>query len=452
MAKKAKKIRNGNSLSLEIVNPNAAGIDIADAEMQVCVPPRCCEDNNRKFGSTTAELRKISAWLKECGITMVAMEATGIYWISLFSILQEDGFDVVLTNARDVINMVGQKTDENDAESIMVAHQYGLLKASYQPENEVKRIRTVTRQRASLVEKAAQEVLRVQKALQQMNIKLSVVLSDVVGESGRRIIEAIIGGEHDPKALASLADGRCKSSKAEIAAALEGIWDESLIFVLRQNYEDYKHTCAHIEECDKKLEVMLCLYIAKINHGVLPEFIESGKSKAKGKPQAVKMDVERLANEMWGVNTFAIPGFSDLTVLMLMGELGHAFPLKFRSADAFARWCNLAPNTKISGGKTLSSRVPKKKNKVGLILRKAASSLANAKNELGNFYRRVRSRAGGKGANIATAHKLALIFFNMVSKKEAYDPNKVGLNHEDLLKLKIARYQRELQKLTSQGA
>ena len=241
MAKKAKKVKTAKGAELRIVNPDAAGIDIADGIMQVCVPADRSKDNNRTFGAYTSDLHAISAWLRECGIKTVAMESTGVYWIPLFCRLQEDGLDVVLTNARDVKNITERKTDESDAEWLMLLHQYGLLKASFQPHNDAKRMRTLTRHRDTLSREASSIVLRMQKAMQQMNIKLTLVLSDITGKSGIRIIEAILAGERDPKRLAELADIQCKTPKEEITKALEGNWEEDLMFVLRQNYDTFKH-------------------------------------------------------------------------------------------------------------------------------------------------------------------------------------------------------------------
>lgn len=192
MAKKAKKVKSAKGAELRIVNPDAAGIDIADGIMQVCIPADRSKDNNRAFGAYTSDLHAISAWLRECGIKTVAMESTGVYWIPLFCRLQEDRLDVVLTNARDVKNITERKTDESDAEWLMLLHQYGLLKASFQPHNEAKRMRTLTRHRDTLSREASSMVLRMQKAMQQMNIKLTLVLSDITGKSGIRIIEAIL--------------------------------------------------------------------------------------------------------------------------------------------------------------------------------------------------------------------------------------------------------------------
>ena len=257
MAKKAKSLHTKKGLELKIVNPNAAGIDIADTEMQVCVPSDRDGENNRRFGSFTRDLEEISGWLKACGVDTVAMEATGVYWIPLFFRLQEDGFDVILCNARDVKNISEKKTDEADAEWLMLLHSYGLLKPSFQPENEARQVRNLCRHRNALLRSAAREVQHMQKAMEQMNVKLTNVLSDIVGVSGKRIIGAILDdGERDPAALAEMADGRCKRSKEEIALSLEGTWDEDHLFVLRQSRDLYEFYQGMIAQCDAEIEAL----------------------------------------------------------------------------------------------------------------------------------------------------------------------------------------------------
>ena len=239
------------------MNPNAAGIDIADTEIRVCVPADRDGENNRRFGSFTCDLKLISEWLRDCGITTVAMEATGIYWIPLFFKLEADGIDVQLVNAREVKNISEKKTDEADAEWLMLLHSYGLLKPSFQPENSARQVRNLCRHRNNLLRAAVKEVQHMQKAMEQMNIKLTNVLSDIVGKSGKAIISAILSGNHDPESLAQLADGRCKRSKADIALSLEGTWDADHLFELKQSHELYEFYQKKVEECDGEIEKLL---------------------------------------------------------------------------------------------------------------------------------------------------------------------------------------------------
>ena len=445
MKNQARMIKSQDGNKLAIVNPNAAGIDIADTEMQVCVPEDRDGENNRRFGSFTQDLNTIVDWLKDCRITTVAMEATGIYYLSLFLKLQDAGIDVLLANPQDVKNLSGRKTDAADAEWLMVLHRYGLLKPCYQPGNVARQIRNLTRQRSNLIRMAEKEVQYMQKAMEQMNIKLSTVISDITGLSGRKIITAILDGQRDTYALSSLAESNCKSSQEEIALSLEGTWDEDLLFMLKQSLDAYDFFLSQVSDCDTEIEKLLSLYGARID-SANAELVRCKRKKSRSK-NAPKMDIENFAYQLWGVNVFEIPGLKDTAVMHLIGELGHDFIDKFESAEKFSSWCNLAPNNKISGGKILSSKIMKRKNPVGQIFRTAAAPLARDKGEMGNYYRRMKAKSGALQANVATAHKMAKIFYTMVKNKVAYDASKVGLNERELTERKIAKLERALTRL-----
>lgn len=445
MKNQARMIKSQDGNKLAIVNPNAAGIDIADTEMQVCVPEDRDGENNRRFGSFTQDLNTIVDWLKDCQITTVAMEATGIYYLSLFLKLQDAGIDVLLANPQDVKNLSGRKTDAADAEWLMVLHRYGLLKPCYQPGNAARQIRNLTRQRSNLIRMAEKEVQYMQKAMEQMNIKLSTVISDVTGLSGRKIITAILQGQRDVYILASLAEANCKASQEEIALSLEGTWDEDLLFMLKQSLDAYDFFLSQVSDCDTEIEKLLSLYGARIDSDNA-ELVRCKRKKSRSK-NAPKMDIENFAYQLWGVNVFEIPGLKDTAVMHLIGELGHDFIDKFESAEKFSSWCNLAPNNKISGGKILSSKIMKRKNPVGQIFRTAAAPLARDKGEMGNYYRRMKAKSGALQANVATAHKMAKIFYTMVKNKVAYDASKVGLNERELTERKIAKLERALMRL-----
>ena len=446
MAKKAKKIHTKKGIELKIVNPDAAGIDIADSEMQVCVPEDRDGDNNRRFGSFTRDLNEICSWLKACNIKTVAMEATGIYWIPLYFKLKDSGIDVILVNAREVKNIAEKKTDEADAEWLMLLHTYGLLKASYQPENEARKIRNLTRHRNNILRALSKEVLHMQKAMEQMNIKLSNVLSDIVGKSGLAIIVAIINGERNPIRLAQLADSRCKRSREEIALSLEGTWGEDHLFELKQAYDLYKYLQGQMIECDRMIEQLLKSYTALIDTDMV-NFKESKKPICK--KNAVAFNLEHYGYAIWGVNAMRIPGMSSGSLLQLIGELGHDFVEKFDTPAKFCKWCNLVPNNKISGGKLISSRVSKRKNPVGQVFRLCANTLKDAKNSLGIYFRRIRSRSGHMQAIIATAHKMARIFYTMVKNKSEYDETNVGIDEQELLLKKIERAKITLARLNA---
>lgn len=446
MAKKAKKIHTKKGIELKIVNPDAAGIDIADSEMQVCVPEDRDGDNNRRFGSFTRDLNEICSWLKACNIKTVAMEATGIYWIPLYFKLKDSDIDVILVNAREVKNIAEKKTDEADAEWLMLLHTYGLLKASYQPENEARKIRNLARHRNNILKALSKEVLHMQKAMEQMNIKLSNVLSDIVGKSGLAIIVAIINGERNPIRLAQLADSRCKRSREDIALSLEGTWGEDHLFELKQAYDLYKYLQGQMIECDRMIEQLLKSYTALIDTDMV-NFKESKKPICK--KNAVAFNLEHYGYAIWGVNAMRIPGMSSGSLLQLIGELGHDFVEKFDTPAKFCKWCNLVPNNKISGGKLISSRVSKRKNPVGQVFRLCANTLKDAKNSLGIYFRRIRSRSGHMQAIIATAHKMARIFYTMVKNKSEYDETNVGIDEQELLLKKIERAKITLARLNA---
>ena len=289
------------------------------------------------------------------------------------------------------------------------------------------------------------EVQYMQKAMEQMNIKLSTVISDITGLSGRKIITAILDGQRDTYALASLAESNCKASQEEIALSLEGTWDEDLLFMLKQSLDAYDFFLSQVSDCDTEIEKLLSLYGARID-SANAELVRCKRKKSRSK-NAPKMDIENFAYQLWGVNVFEIPGLKDTAVMHLIGELGHDFIDKFESAEKFSSWCNLAPNNKISGGKILSSKIMKRKNPVGQIFRTAAAPLARDKGEMGNYYRRMKAKSGALQANVATAHKMAKIFYTMVKNKVAYDASKVGLNERELTERKIAKLERALTRL-----
>jgi transposase len=449
VAKKMKKVKTSKGIKLAIVNPDAAGIDVSSTEMQVCVPEDRDADNNRCFGTFTEDLHLISAWLKACGITTVAMESTGVYWVQLYMILEADGFDVLLVNAKHIKNIGEKKTDEVDAEWIMLLHFYGLLKASFQPDNRARCIRNLSRQRDALLKSASREVLHMLKAMELMNIKLNNVISDITGKSGQNIIQAIIAGERDPSVLAALADPRCKAPIDVIEKSLTANWEDDLVFMLKQSYNLYNFLLGEMHACEKEIETFVKKYLAEINaKEPEEEWIRSQKKKAQ--KNGVAIDIEKYAFRMWGVNLMRIPGISEGALLRLTGELGHDFTDKFNSYKEFCCWCNLTPNNKISGGKLLSSKIPKRKNPVGLILRSSANSLKASKTPLGFYFRRIQSRNGYMAAVVATANKLARILYVMVKTQQEFDDTNACQTEEDMLQKKLAAAQRALDKIQKQ--
>ena len=444
MAKKAKKIKTAKGLRLKIVNPDSAGIDIADKEIQVCVPEDRDGENNRRFGSFTCDLGEICSWLHACGITTVAMEATGVYWLNLYLMLKDAGIDVVLANPLQVKNLMDKKTDEADAEWLMLMHSYGMVKPSFQPENITRKIRNLIRHRSSLLESAAVEIQHMQKAMEMMNIKLSTVISDITGKSGQAIIRAIIAGNHAPESLSQLADGRCRAPKETIAKSLEGTWDEDILFMLGQSLQAYDFYQAQVEACNGMIEALLMEYAA----GIDTEGAEFVRTKKNTTPKnALTFDMEKYAFDLWGVNVRAIPGMNVGSMLQLVGELGHDFVDKFETCRKFCKWCNIVPNNKISGGKLLSSHLPKRKNPVGQVFRMCANAVKDEKTEMGNYFRRIKARSGSAQAIVATAHKIARVFYTMIKNRQEYNQRLIGCEEKELLLRKIERAKKALYKL-----
>lgn len=444
MAKLATKRKTGKGLRLEVVNSNAAGIDISPKEMQVCVPVDRDENSNRKFGVYTEDLNNIVEWLKFCHIDTVAMESTGVYWLPIFRVLKDSGFDVILVNASDVKNYSGRKTDASDAEWLMMLHSYGLLKPCFQPENIARTMRSLIRHRDNLIHSATREVLHLQKAMEQMNLKLDNVFSDILGKSGQAIIKAILDGERDPKKLSALADSRCKTSKEEIEKSLQATWDEEHLFEMKQSDSLYQTYQQLIMECDTKINEIATRYAAMVD---APKVQLLRSEKRNTKKNLIGFDVEKAAYELWGVNVMRIPGMSRGSLMRLLGELGADFTDKFPTVKHFVSWANLVPNNKISGGALLSSKVPKKKNPVGIVFRQAANTLKAAKCPLGDYFRHMRAKGGYLQAMVATGKKLATIFYTMIQCKIEYDEDVYRKHRKTELQNKVLYLQKRLQRM-----
>ena len=444
MAKLATKSKTGKGLRLEVVNSNAAGIDISPKEMQVCVPVDRAENSNRKFGVYTDDLNNIVEWLKSCHIDTVAMESTGVYWLPIFRVLKDSGFDVILVNASDVKNYSGRKTDASDAEWLMMLHSYGLLKPCFQPENIARTMRSLIRHRDNLIHSATREVLHLQKAMEQMNLKLDNVFSDILGKSGQAIIKAILDGERDPKKLSALADSRCRTSKAEIEKSLQATWDEEHLFEMKQSNSLYHTYQQLIMECDTKINEIATRYAAMVD---APKVQLLRSEKRNAKKNLIGFDVEKAAYELWGVNVMRIPGMSRGSLMRLLGELGADFTDKFPTVKHFVSWANLVPNNRISGGALLSSKVPKKKNPVGIVFRQAANTLKAAKCPLGDYFRHMRAKGGYLQAMVATGKKLATIFYTMIQCKVEYDEDVYRKHRKTELQNKVLYLQKRLQRM-----
>ncbi len=407
------------SSHLEQINHNAAGIDLGGAEHWVCVPIDRTEKNVRRFGCFTPDLIALADWLIECRVTTVAMEATGVYWIPVFQILEQRGLEVRLVNAHYVKTVPGRKTDVKDCQWLQQLHTYGLLSGSFRPEDEICVLRSYIRQRDSLIKSAGTHVQRMQKALIQMNLHLHKVISDITGTTGMAIIKAIVGGERDPQVLADLKDPRIKNSTTEIAKALTGDYRGEHLFVLKQEltlYEVYQQQITAID-----FEIEKCL--ANFEPKTLNE-LPATKKKRRKKPSAnhPNFDLRSSLYRMAGVDFTLIDGLDALGVQNILSEVGLD-PTRFPTVKHFTSWLGLCPGQKITGGKVKSSKTRPVENRAANAFRLAALSVAKSHSALGAFYRRLRSRLGAPKAITATAHKLARMFYRMWTTKGLYtDP------------------------------
>lgn len=403
--------------ALKQINLNAAGIDIGDSQMYVAVPEDRDEQFVRAFGTFTPDLISIAQWLKQCNITTVAMESTGVYWIPLFEILVEHGFDVILVDARKVKNVSGRKTDIQDCQWIQQLHTYGLLNGSFIPEQNIRALRDMVRHRANLLRYRASHVQHMQKILQQMNLKLTNVISDITGVTGMQILRAIVEGNTDPKYLATFRDPHCKKSQTEIELSLQGNYRTEYIFQLKQMLDLYDYYSSLVAQLDMKTESMYKQLPSRIDPKQKP--LKPLKRNIKKTKNAPAFDIRTQLYRICGVDLVQVDGLNTSTVQDIITDIGTDMS-KWKTSKHFCAWLRLAPNNKITGGKVFFSHIPKSKCRANKALRLAAFSLANAKCALGAFYRRIRSKYGAPMANIATAHKLARIIYKMLKDKVEY--------------------------------
>lgn len=448
MSKGTKKRIKGKQISVfPIINLNAAGIDVSDKEMMVCVPGDRCDEPIQAFGTFTCDLRRIAQHLKQCKIDTVAMESTGVYWVQLFLILHDAGFDVYLVNAQHVKNVTGRKDDEEDAAWIQRLHSCGLLNRSFQPDNETRKLRTFVRHRKNLIESQSQHVNRMIKALELMNIKLHTVISDILGKSGQAILHAILKeGVRDAQTLSQLTDPRIKASPDEIIKSLEGDWREEYVFELSQNYDLYLYYQKKLYELDVMVEKSLQDMTKRIPEDIEGERVQSAPKNRKLKKNEYSFNVDLYLEKIYGVDVTAIFGVSETCALEILAESGTDMT-RFKNSKHFCAWLGIAPNTKISGGKIISSKILKKQHRAGQAFKIAANSLWRSENELGNHYRRIKSKAGPAKAVVATARKIATIYYTMIQKKEAFNPHALKTFQETYKEKKIRQLKKQLAKL-----
>ncbi len=408
------------NVSMEVVNPSAAGIDIGSRSHYVAIGQD--DQDVKEFGVYNEDLQALSQWLLDNQIKTVAMESTGSYWQNLYAVLQSNGLEVILCNGKFTKNIKGRKSDVQDCQWIQKLHTLGLLSGSFLPDEATEQLRTYCRHRSNLIEQAADTTRKMQKYLRLLNLRLDVVVKDITGLTGLSIINAICKGEINPEILASLRNGNCKKSAAEIAKALQSNGRKDYLFALKHEYQMYLNIQTKIKECDVEIEKMLNEQISSDNNK-REHYIDKKIHKRVNKNAPKNIDINLMSYQYFeGVDLLAIEGVSHSTVLTLISEVGTGIH-KFQSAKQFTSWLRLSPNNKISGGKVLSNRIPKGSNRLKIALRNAANSIGNLKDTaLSNFFKRIAFRKGRVSAISATARKLAVIIWNMIVKKVPYKP------------------------------
>ncbi|WP_375319034.1 IS110 family transposase [Candidatus Tisiphia endosymbiont of Oplodontha viridula] len=407
---------NNDKQKLEIMNPNAAGIDIGSREHYVCVPVGRDKEVVKKFAAFTSDLKEMVNWLKECKIKTIAMESTGVYWIPVFQILETNGFEVKLVNARYAKNVPGRKTDVQDCQWLQRLHSYGLLNGSFRPNDQICVLRSYVRQRDRLIKSSRIHINRMQKALNEMNIQLHHVISDITGISGMKIIKAIIVGERDAKKLAEFKDYRIKSNSETIIKALEGDYRKEQLAILKQELELYEFYLTKIEECDKSIKECYEEF-DKYNGDAILEGNDKKRKVSKNAPKT--FDLRQSLYNVSGIDFSKIPGFDVLTVQTMIAEVGLDMS-KWKTEKHFTSWLGLSPNNQITGGKVFKTRTKKVINKASIALRMSALSLGKGKSALAGYYRRMKNKIGSPKAITATARKLACLFYRLLKYGQDY--------------------------------
>jgi transposase len=397
-----RKTRKRQNETLPVLHPDAAGIDIGAEEIFVAVPPDRDADPVRKFPTFTPDLLDVADWLTRCGIRTVAMESTSVYWIPLYQILETRGFEVFLVNAQYVKNVPGRKTDVSDCQWIRYLHAVGLLRASFRPTALICAIRCLWRHRESLIQMAAQHVMHMQKSLDQMNLQLHHVLSDITGLSGQLIMDAILAGTRNPIELAELCHWRVKSPRETVAKALEGDYRPEHLFALKQSLSGYRYYQQQIQEVDEEIQREMSELPASENAGskLPPRTKKTPYARRHNEPTSFSLRAELY--RLFGVDLTNVPGISAVTAQTILCEVGADFS-RFRNASAFASWLGLCPEKQISGGKVLYTHTRPVRNRLSVALRVGAHALHHANNYLGEFFRRMTRKLGKPEAVTATS-------------------------------------------------
>jgi transposase len=427
-----------------VVHPNAGGADIGATHVYAAVAPERTPEPVQVFETFTEDLYRLAAWFKEHGVTSVAMESTGVFWIPVFQILESCGLEVYLVNARHVKNVPGRKTDVSDCQWLQYLHAVGLLQASFRPPAEICAVRSLLRHRGNVVAEGAKHIQHMQKSLTQMSLHLHHVLDDLSGVSGLAIVDAILAGERDPKTLAQLRDRRVKAPEETVRKSLVGDYRPAHVFTLRQAREAYRFSRTQLQECDAEIERLLAELAAQVDpEETPPPPAPPRQAPRKGQIDLPERDLRTELYRILGTDVTRTPGLDVNNVCQLVAELGPDLKASFANSDRFVSWQALCPNPKVSGGKVLKNGTRKVKHRVATIFRIAAQTLHHSHLALGAFYRRMRSKLGAPKAITATAHKLARIYYHLVTTRTAYDESVFAQNEELHQKRRLQRLQRE---------
>jgi len=406
-----------------VLEPNAAGADIGAREIFVGVPSDRDAHPVRSFATFTEDLKKMAVWLKECGITTVAMESTGVYWIPLYEVLEAHGIKPCLVNARNMKNVPGRRTDWHECQWLQYLHSVGLLRAAFRPEAEVCVVRTLMRHRQELVLMANQHIQHMHKALTQMNLQIHHVISDITGVTGLAIIDAILKGERDPIALAGLRDRRIQADVGTIRKSLEGTWQPEHLFTLQQARDSFQHYQNQIARCDREIETRLAQFSPRVDPQQRPLPADRKKAQRRSKSKTHNLqtgfDLRTEAYRLFGVDLTQAPGLAK-NIFALFTEVGRDMS-RWPSTAHFASWLGLCPDNDISGGRVLWRGQRQIKHRAGELFRLAAMGLHHDQSPMGDYLRRMKAKLGPAGATTATAHKIAIIFYTMVKNQVEYD-------------------------------
>lgn len=425
-------------MELDIINPDAAGIDVGSRSHYVAVGQSL--EDVKEFGVYAEDLTALCEWLLSYGITSVAMESTGDYWQNLYAELMKHGIEVVLCNGKFTKHAKGKKTDVKDCRHIQKLHALGLLTSSFLPDETTEKLRTYCRQRSNLLSSAAGASRKMQKFLKFLNFRLDVVVKDVCGLTGLAIIEDICKGNPDPELLSNHRHYNCRKSKEEIAKALHGNNREDFLFGLKQEYQAYRFFQKQIDACDKQIDKFIKEELRKSPDKNQLKTTEKPYKRQNKNAISIKNFNQVAYQYFGGVDLMAIEGLSHATVLSIMSEIGPDGFIKFGTSKQFVSWARLAPNNKISGGKVLSSKIPKGSNRLKIALRQAANAIGNLKDtHLSDFFKRVAFRKGRQAAVSATARKLGVIIWTMVTKQVPYNPPEQYLFLDQKRKMGIAK-------------